>query len=177
MSIREYARTRYVAYEAVRRQTKQYAKDLEGHLTKTNNGNMLDEYAITFLDGHRKDRTIIVNPSESDLEKELNRLRAELEHAKNELLARQQDVIDLQKTSTKMLEEKARAQLLLEANKTEMKIIEKERDALKDDNKALRENIHDLEENNITLQINKTAMDEELRKFHKTIFGLYRKDN
>ncbi len=147
MSIREYAKSRNVAYESVRRQTKRYKQELKGHITQKGSSNILDAAAIEFLDQHRAEKTTIISADKAlqdenkRLKGEIERMRSEADKLKNELLKNQQEHINLQNDYTNLLKEKAEATLLLETNKTTVE-----------------------------------GLQNELNRYQKTFFGLYRKE-
>lgn len=53
VSIKEYAESKGISYESVRRQIPKYEKELNGHIVKRNNTRYLDEYAVSFLNTKR----------------------------------------------------------------------------------------------------------------------------
>ena len=56
VSIKEFAESQMVSYEAVRRQTHTYAEQLKGHIIKKGRTQYLDNYAVEFLSEKRKCR-------------------------------------------------------------------------------------------------------------------------
>ena len=150
MQIKDYAKSRGITYEAVRRQLKQYSKDLEEHVTKKGKTYLLDDKAVTILDGHRINKTVIVEPTESMVKDEVDRLKAEIDKLKNQVIALQNDKI-------KYVEDKAKADALL-------LIADKEHDELEKTKEELT-----------TARIELQHKDQELGRYTKTIFGLYRK--
>lgn len=139
LTIRDYAKTRNVAYESVRKQVKRYSKELKGHTVK-DGVTQLDDYAIDFLDNHRMKRevNVIQEPDAKETQQEITNLRAEIEQLKQKLVDAQTEIINSKNetlaTHTKYQELLERNQLLLEQK------------------------------------------DTELQTYHKTIFGLYKKD-
>lgn len=133
MSIRDYAKSRNVAYESVRRQTQRYKKELKDSIKTVGNKKILSDDAIKFLDAHRMPRNVVVQASDNDAEKELQRLRNENDRLRNELLLRQSEIIALQNNQMQLIEDKTKTAMQLEQK------------------------------------------DQELERYHKTWFGLYRR--
>lgn len=104
--IRDYAKSKGVSYEAVRKQVNRYKQELEGHIIVNNRTQYLDDEAVAFLDQKRAESPIIIMESAKD--EELERLKAENELLKNQLLASQQDNIKVHKElleATKLIAE------------------------------------------------------------------------
>lgn len=139
LTIREYAKTRNVAYESVRKQVKRYSKELKGHTVK-DGATMLDDYAMEFLDKHRMKRevNVIQEPDKGETAQEIINLRAEIEQLKQKLLDANTEIMNAQKKTI-----------------------------------AIEEEYREYIRNN---QLLITQKDTELQSYHKTIFGLYRKD-
>lgn len=75
MSIKDYARARKISYEAARQQVKRYEKELQGHISKQNRTQYLDDYAVELLDDHRQQNPVVV--INQDRDEEIERLRTE----------------------------------------------------------------------------------------------------
>lgn len=75
VSIREYAQNKGVSYEAIRKQVNRYRNDLDGHISKINRTQYLDEIAVEFLDSKRSENPIVVMETERD--EEIKRLESE----------------------------------------------------------------------------------------------------
>lgn len=167
MSMRDYSRQRAVTYEAVRAQVARYKKELDGHTFKEDGSKkiMLDDFAVKFLDKHRQQRTVIVKASEDETQKEIDRLRQQVEQLQTELFKTEKELLDLHKSREKLIADNARNEALL-------LIADKEHDQLQQTNKALADTKLELE---VARNTCNTAQ-QELAKYHKTLFGLYRKD-
>ena len=152
MQIKDYAKSRGVSYEAVRKQLKQYENDLEGHVKKQGKTFLLDDKAVTILDGHRINKTVIVEPTDSMVKDEVERLKLEIDQLKNQVIALQNDKI-------KYVEDKARQDALL-------LIADKEHDELEKTKQELT-----------TARVELANKDTELSRFTKTIFGLYKRSD
>lgn len=65
-SFNEYAYSKHITYEAVRKQVKRYQGDLKGHIIKRGNKQYLDDFAIDFLDQKRNSNPIIIEQYEKE---------------------------------------------------------------------------------------------------------------
>jgi len=167
ISMRDYSRTRAVSYEAVRAQVARYKEQLDGHTFKEAGSKkiMLDDYAVKFLDKHRQQRAVIVKASTEETQREIERLQQQVEKLQAELFKTEKELINLHKNREKLIADNARNEALL-------LIADKEHDQLQQTNSELAATKLDLEisrSNCINLQ-------QEIGKFKKTIFGLYKKD-
>lgn len=59
-SLRDYAASRHITYEAVRQSVKRYADELQGHITTNNRTQYLDDAAVALLDDHRQGNPVVV---------------------------------------------------------------------------------------------------------------------
>lgn len=196
-TIRDYARDHGISYEAVRAQVGRYRQDLEGHITTGGRTMYLDDYAVRFLDAKRRGNPVAVRSEEKHTEYE--NMKAELAALKDELLAAQAKIIELQSADRLLIEAKAKCDLLIEAG-TEM---QKEIDSLRTDLSEARQNAEQLRTDAQTAKIDAVKALEELRaarteadrartdadqarkerdaaqteagSYRRTIFGLYRK--
>lgn len=75
VTIKEYAKTKGVSYEAVRKQVKRYHNELKGHISKVGRVNYLDEKAAEFLDSKRAESPIIIMETAKD--EQIQRLQDE----------------------------------------------------------------------------------------------------
>ena len=144
MTIKEYAESRKISYEAVRKQVKDYKKkELKTHVTYQGRQAYLDDYAVDFLDQHRQKRNIVLYPTNKEIEEEMARLRNQVFQLQAELLKRTDTITELLESKTQLLEEKTK--LIEDMAQKEM-----------------------LEKDNAELK-------QELSKYQRTVFGLYRK--
>lgn len=74
-SIKEYAKANHITYEAARKQVKQYADELRGHIVTRNRTQYLDDEAVALLDEHRRGSPVVVY--NQDREAALEQLRQE----------------------------------------------------------------------------------------------------
>ena len=179
MTIKEYAKSRGVSYEAAAKQVRKYKnKELKSHISYQGALTILDDYAVDLLDGHRQPRNIIIEQTDEDIQRELKRLYNEVDKLKDQIIA-------LQDEKTALIEYKVKnEQLQLIADKSQSELQE-----VRESNKNLTENYYhaklELETQrtaNRVLNDEKAQMQEqmeqtmeELNRYKPTLFGLYRK--
>lgn len=107
MSIKEYARARKISYEAARQQVKRYEKELQGHISKQNRTQYLDDYAVELLDEHRQQNPVVV--INQDRDEEIERLRVEnkallqqIATLQDRLLTAQDSLLDASKQAARL---------------------------------------------------------------------------
>ncbi|SEM67749.1 hypothetical protein SAMN04487770_16311 [Butyrivibrio sp. ob235] len=163
MSFSEYAKSQHVSYEAVRKQVRLYKKELKGHIKTKNNKQVLDDTAIKFLNEHRQPRPIVVDPRE-ELTAEIESLKAELNSAKDIIIALQAEKDKAKDKINQLLEE--RTQLIEDKTRTDTLLLlaDKEHDELAETKQKLAENQEQLEESR-----------KEVAQFVPTLFGLFKK--
>ena len=175
-TIREYARDHHVSYEAIRKQIARYRKDLEGHITTKRQTKYLDDFAVSFLDDRRRENPVVVfNQERSD---EVALLKNQVEALKNELLATQKRVMDLQSENQLMIEAKVKYDLLLESSNEKSATIEALREDLKDarrDTDQAREDLKAAKDETDQIRKERDEAQEDARSYQKSMFGLYRK--
>lgn len=76
ISLKEYAKTHSISYEAVRKQVARFQEELSGHIIENGGQRFLDDAAVEFLD-NRRDKNPVVFANDS--------AKAELEAAKTAL--------------------------------------------------------------------------------------------
>lgn len=155
LSIQDYADKKKVSYEAIRKQLKRYAKELQGHISIQNRKQYLDEFAENFLDEKRKQSPIVV--VETAKKEEFEAAKAEIEALKQTVLdlqsqlnASKDKIMSLQDEKMALIEERGKNQLLLELkDKSEKELTETKARVLE--------------------------LEKETQSYQKTIFGLYKK--
>lgn len=147
-TIREYAREHGITYEAVRAQIARYRKDLEGHIITGGRSMYLDDTAVQFLDKKRMNNPVVVRQETERTDNE--NLKAQVDALKNELLAAQKKIIEVQEANKLLLESKGKCELLTEANKEKQKEI----DTLRTDLSAARQSAEQLRTDLSEAQIN-----------------------
>lgn len=195
ITIREYAQSRNLTYEAVRRRVDRYASKLGEHVVMKGNTRFLDDYAVEMLDETGKKMPIaIVNEAiteeNENLRKQILELQAEVSRWKetsftiqtqrSELLERLAETE--KKQQTLLLEKQAE----IDKERTAKELLEKQAEETRvmyermlDDKKAeLNEKFEEIGDlqfrlDGINAKISET--ETELNKFEKTIFGLWKK--
>ena len=155
MTIKQYAQSQHISYEAVRKQVASYKQELQDHIIRKGRTQYLDEYAIEFLTKRRRESPVIVmeqskDETIADLKEQIDSLRVQLMAAQNELLREKDHIIELQEESRKSLEAQARYTALLE------------------DNESKDEQIRELTEQ-------RDAAQKEASSYQPSWFGLYKK--
>lgn len=169
VTVRQYAKSRGISYESVRRQILRYAEDLNGHTEKKNNATYLDDDACEFLDLHRQKRTLIIDDQGGKneievLKMQIERLQAEKDALKDKIIALHEQKELSDKTNTQLLEDNARKSLLLE-------LAEKDKEELK----TTKEELLEIKVNLESIKSSCEEARQELNKYHKSLFGFYRK--
>lgn len=107
MSIKDYARARKISYEAARQQVKRYEKELQGHISKQNRTQYLDDFAVELLDEHRQQNPVVI--INQDRSEEIERLRAEnrallqqVAALQDRLLTAQDSLLDASKQTARL---------------------------------------------------------------------------
>ena len=100
ISIKDYAKKKGVSYEAVRKQVIRYKSDLEGHITKVNRTQFLDDEAVSFLDTKRQENSSVGNSTKeskiTELEEQNKELLLKISSLQDELLKAQEMIKELQ---------------------------------------------------------------------------------
>lgn len=96
-SIKDYAKANHITYEAARKQVKQYAAELQGHITTKNRTQYLDDEAVALLDEHRKGSPVVVY--NQDREAALEQLRQENKALLQQVAALQDKLITAQEAA------------------------------------------------------------------------------
>lgn len=102
ISLKDYAREKGVSYEAVRKQVTRYKDELEGHITKENRTQYLDDAAVEFLNHKRATNPVIL--MEASRDDEVQRLTDE-NKALLLKVAELQDALLREKDAVKLLQE------------------------------------------------------------------------
>ena len=155
ITIKDYADSRKITYEAVCKQVRQYkSKDLKGHLSYEGKLTFLDPAAVAFLDKHRMKRNIVLAPTSEEVKEEVQKLQGELFQAMKEMDRLKSQIIELQNDKMSYLEEKGKAAAYLEQHKAADERAQNEIIELKKELEEAR---------------------QESNKYQRSWFGLYRK--
>lgn len=144
-SIKDYAKSRKITYEAARQQVKRYEKELQGHIHRQNRTQYLDDYAVDLLDDHRQQSPIVVVNQDRDAE--LEQLRAENKTLLQQVAMLQDKLLAAQESAI----EAAKQTVLL--------------DAAQADKAALQERVKELEAER------DAARQEAAKPWYKKLFG------
>ena len=112
ITIREYAKQKNVSYEAVRRQIIKYREnELMGHIILEGRTQLLDDYAVQFLDEKRQTNKVMVMQVEKDetikhLEAENKALYIKLTSAYEKLMDQDETIKRLEAENKRLLEQK-----------------------------------------------------------------------
>lgn len=111
VSIRDYAKTKGVSYEAVRKQVNRYKAELGEHIVKVGKKQYLDESAVAFLDERRAESPVIIIESGKDerieqLETENKALLLKVAELQEALIKEKDKVQLLQNEKIELLEDK-----------------------------------------------------------------------
>ena len=163
MTIRDFAEDQHVSYEAIRRQLSTYREELREHIIKKGRTQFLDEYAIEFLKGKRREHPVIVVKEDyreeiASLQEEIGNLQGENESLKKQVMLLQQKLIELEHEKNELLEHKIRSELLLELHDKNQKQLQEVQNNLQETKQEL------------------TEAKQELNSYSRTWFGLYRKN-
>lgn len=185
ISVKDYARTRGISPEAVRRQLIRYQKELSGHVITKGRAKLLDETAVEFLDGHRMQRTVTIAPTDPETQKIIDDLQKAVTDLQGKLNESNNVIIELQRDQAALLEAKIHNKYLIADNVR-----------LEDESKRLRDELEDAriktavaeagaeeaeEKIKMLKQTNENQQEElnraraEADSFQKSIFGFYRK--
>lgn len=144
-SIKDYAKSRKITYEAARQQVKRYEKELQGHIHRQNRTQYLDDYAVDLLDDHRQQSPVVVVNQDRDAE--LEQLRTENKTLLQQVAMLQDKLLAAQESAI----EAAKQTVLL--------------DAAQADKAALQERVKELEAER------DAARQEAAKPWYKKLFG------
>lgn len=122
ISMKEYAKQKGITYEAVRKQVSRYKEELEGHISKSNRTQYLDDEAVAFLDKKRAESPIIIMEQNKDdeilrLQDENKALLLKVAELQDALIHEKDRVQQLQDEKIALLEEQ-KVQLLAGQSET-----------------------------------------------------------
>lgn len=176
VTLKQFADSKGISYEAVRKQVVRYADELKGHITVKQRTQYIDDWAVTFLSERRRESPIVMvtEDQRTEIEKlteQVETLKAQLVAAQNELLSAKDQVITLQGETRQLIETKANYESLLTAHtiqeekmkgmETDLTRAEIQREA---DQKRMEE-----------LQKERDQAIAEANSYTRSIFGFYRK--
>lgn len=129
LTIAEYAKSRSVSYEAVRKQINRYSLELDGHISKQGRTQYLDSEAEAFLDSKRqKDPVFVLDDRDRVLQEKEQRI-AELEDMLQKMTLQYQAehaiALIAEERQTMIADQKEQIQNLI----TDRRKVEEEKDA------------------------------------------------
>ena len=183
MTLKQYAESKHVSYEAVRKQVIKYKKEIADHIIRKDGVQYLDQDAIAFLSEKRRHSPLVVVHEDNkdriaELEAEVEALKAKLMTAQNEIMNTQSKLIQIQDTAKEALETKTRYDVLLEDHqhtKEELDQARAERDQIVTERDQMKEELTMTEHKLKLAEIDKEKAEQEANSFQKSIFGFYRK--
>ena len=107
MTIKEYAKSRDISYEAARMSLKRHDKELSEHIHKHGKTRYLDDTAIEILDSYRISKTPEIITGSGNQE-------ATIDSLKNQIILLQNQIIELQKENKASLEASVKLQMIEE---------------------------------------------------------------
>ena len=165
MTIKQFAESQNVTYEAVRKQIVSYGEELKEHIIRNGRTQYLDEWAVEFLTKRRRENPVILLSQDKDetielLKSQIETLRVQLMTAQNELLKEKDRIIELQDEVKKNLEAHVRYTALLEDNKTK-------ENKLKEAEEQITELHHGREADQLTIETIQKEADDLRKKFEE----------
>lgn len=199
MTIKQYAESQNVTYEAVRKQIVGYGEELKDHIVRKGRTQYLDEWAVDFLTKRRRESPVVLINQDKDeaielLKSQVETLRVQLMTAQSELLKEKDRIIELQDEAKKTLEDRARYTALLEDNEAKAKRLKEaedreaeltrqveERDGqirtIQTEADDLRKKTEEDRETIEELQRERDEAQTEVQSFTRSFLGFYRKKN
>ena len=152
MTIAEYARSRSISYEAVRKQINRYSIELDGHISKQGRTQYLDAEAEAFLDSKRqKDPVFVLDDRDRVLQEKEQRI-AELEDLLQKMTLKYQA-----EHAVAMIAEERQA--MITDQKEQIQSLIADRRQVEEEKDAALKQAHDLE-----LDLLKAQKERELEK-------------
>ena len=162
VTIKQFADSQGITYDAVRRQVARYSEELSDHIIRQNRTQYLDEKAVEFLKERRRESPIVLQTIDQGeeigrLQDQVESLKAQLVTAQNKLLEAQERVISLQDEAQKALEDRARYTALLEDHEDQKRKLQETEDQLR------------------RVEAERDEAVQESKSYYKSWFGFYRK--
>lgn len=92
ISLKDYAKSKNISYEAVRKQVNRYKKELEMHISKVGRTQYLDDEAVEFFDLKRQKNPIFIMENSKD--NEIQRLEIENKNLLMKIASLQDSLLD-----------------------------------------------------------------------------------
>lgn len=176
VTIKQFADSQGISYEAVRKQLQKYSEELSGHVIRKDRTRYLDEKAVEFLQERRRESPIVLQTIDQGeeigrLQDQVESLKAQLVTAQNKLLEAQERVISLQDEAQKALEDRARYTALLEDHEDQKRKLQETSDQLR----RVEADRDDAVQRAQDLQTERDEAVRESKSYYKSWFGFYRK--
>ena len=176
VTIKQFADSQGISYEAVRKQLQKYSEELSGHVIRKDRTRYLDEKAVEFLKERRRESPIVLQTIDQGeeigrLQDQVESLKAQLVTAQNKLLEAQERVISLQDEAQKALEDRARYTALLEDHEDQKRKLQETSDQLR----RVEADRDDAIQRAQDLQTERDEAVRESKSYYKSWFGFYRK--
>lgn len=176
MTLKQFADSKSISYEAVRKQVSRYHKELQGHIVTKNRTQYLDEWAISFLSERRRESPIVLLTEDqgdkiAELTEQVEALKAQLLKVQDDLITSKDRIISMQDESRKLAEVQANYNMLLESHSLqEKRIKDMESDLTRADLQ------HEADQKRMDeLQQERDDLKAEANSYQRSIFGFYRK--
>ena len=162
MTLKQYADSKGISYEAVRKQVNRYQEELKGHIVVKNRTQYIDQWAVDFLSERRRESPIVLVTEDqkeqiAQMTEQIETLKAQLLAAQNELLSAKDQIINLQVETRQLLETKSNYDSLLEDHDLQKEKLTRANIQHEEDQKRIEE------------------LQREANSFQRSIFGFYRK--
>lgn len=113
ITIKDYAKSYGVSYEAIRKQVNRYKNELDGHILKNGRTQYLDDEAVAFLDSKRAETPVVILGNDKDeeiqrLQNENKALLLKVAQLQEDLLREKDQVKLLQTEKIELLEAKSK---------------------------------------------------------------------
>ena len=169
MTLKQYAESKGISYEAVRKQVNRYQEQLNGHIIVKNRTQYIDEWAVNFLSERRRESPIVLVTEDqkeriSQLTEQIESLKAQLMTAQNELIKEKDRIISLQGELREGIEERAKYAALLEDAQDKERRLAEAQNALSADREQMEQLRRELDQ-----------AQAEANSYHRSFFGFYRK--
>lgn len=176
VTLKQFAESQGITYEAVRRQVIRYEEKLSGHIYKQNGVQYLDEEAVTFLKERRRASPIVLQTIDQkeaidQLKEQIEKLRVQLMTVQSELIKEKDRVIELQEESRKTIEARSRYTALLEENEAKDAKLRDAESRIGDLQKLRDDDQKTIED----LRKERDEAQTETQSFKRSLFGFYRK--
>lgn len=142
MTLKEYAVSRGITYEAVRQMIKKLEPEITSHISKQGRTRVIDRNGVQLLDDRRKGSSVSV--TRSDARTDVLEASQTIDQLKNEIILLQRQLLEARTDVLEARENVARLEAYADISKSQEAKIER--------------------------------LESELGQYHKTIFGLYKKD-